>query len=329
MSLVCLFLSACGESPGRWSGTEWWAIYAALPEWEMTPVSLGALDETTRPFPAVRHVSVSPSGRIAVTQHGFPAVWVYDERGRSLGRAGRSEIMDLRGPERSRVWADRAGWLTGDRLWIAERGGDVAVFGADLRFSDVWEISEPGDAIAVTEGSRGLTALLLSEGEGGSVLKRVTRAGRATDLGSFTPADTVVACPDGSCWVASQARGDTMGVEVVQHGFVDGESASRFRVPRAPDGARSAEDAPLPPAVSRAFVDDEGRTWLGLADDDSGVAYWLILDRTGAPVGRFSVSGGQQGVAAHGGIFWTRRESEGVTWLHRYELSAPQVPPRP
>ena len=320
---ACLVSSACGAPSGRWSETDWWATYVALPEWGMKAISSGALDETTQPFPSIRRVSVSSTGRIAVVQEGIPAVWVYDGRGRSLGRVGRSEIMDLRGPNRSRVWAERAGWLPGDRLWIAERGGDVAVFNRDLAFSDLWEISDAGAPLIVTEGGGGLTALLLVADDAGLSLRRKIRAGGGTDLETVAATDTIVACPDGSCYVTVRAEGDTLGFEVVGHGLEGREGVSRFLLPRAPDGTRPTDDGPLPRAVRRLVVDGAGRTWLGLAEDDSGRAYWLILDADGAPIGRFNLTGGQEGILVHAGVFWTRREADGVTWLHRYEFSVP------
>jgi hypothetical protein len=202
------------------------------------------------------------------------------------------------------VWAERAGWLPGDRLWIAERGGDVAVFNRELDFSDLWEIPDAGDPLTVTGGGGGLTALLLAvEDNGEALLRRVTRAGDAVGLDAVSLTDTLVVCPDGSCYLTLRALGDTLGFEVARTDIGAAERTGRFRLPRAPDR--------------------DGRTWLGLAEDDSERAYWLILGPAGQPIGRFQLTGGQEGLLVRDGVFWARREVDGVTWLHRYEFSAP------
>jgi len=318
---VALASGGCGEPAGRWSGTDWWTIYAALPEWEMTPVSAGALDATTQPFPGARQVAVSSSGRIAIVQEGIPAVWVYDDRGRSLGRVGRSEIMDVRGPDRTRIWAERAGWLSGDRLWISERGGSIAIFNREMSFSDVWDVPGEGDPLVIVEGARGMSALVLGAGDGVRTLTRVHRGGAGEALAELPNSDTLVACPDGSCFVVLELAADTLGLNVTIE--TDGGRGAGFRLPRAPDGARPPPDGSPPRAANRILVDRNRRTWLGLAEDDSGRAYWLILDPSGAPIGRFDLASGQAGLLAADGVFWARREADGVTWLHRYSYRPP------
>jgi len=197
------------------------------------------------------------------------------------------------------------------------------VFSRDLAFSDLWEIPDAGAPLTVTEGEGGLTALLLLADDAGLSLRRKTRAGGGIDLEAVAAMDTIVACPDGSCYVTVRAQEDTLGFEVAGHGIAGREGPSRFRLPRAPDGTRPTDDGPLPRAVRQLVVDEAGRTWIGLAEDDSGRAYWLILGPDGAPIGRFHLTGGQEGVLAYEGVFWARREADGVTWLHRYEFSAP------
>lgn len=314
---------ACAEPPGRWSGTAWWATYAELPEIELTPVSGGALDETTRPFPAVRRVSVSAEGRIAVVQEGVPAVWVYDERGRSRGRVGRSEIMDLRGPGRTSVWARAAGWLSDESVWVAERGGSVAVFNHALAFSDVWEPSASGDPVAVFRRGGGLVALARSADGSGSVLRSVTRTGLVREVAAAAPGDTLVPCADGTCFVALEARPGDPGYDVTLRSIGGPEEGPPFALPAAPDGAREDEVAPLPRPVRDLLVDDERRVWVGLVLDGSDRAYWLILDPSGAPIGRFHLTGGQRGILVEDGVFWARRDGDGVTWLHRYAVGFP------
>ncbi len=232
--------------------------------------------------------------------------------------------MDPRGPNRSRVWAERAGWLPGDRLWVAERGGDVAIFNRELEFSDLWEIPDVGDPLTVTEEGGRLTALLLAiADEGESSLRRVMRAGEGARLDVVSAADTLIVCPDGSCYLTLRVLGDTLGFEVARYDIGAGERTGRFRLPRAPEDTRVADDGPLPRAVRRFLADGEGRTWLGLAEDGSERAYWLILGPAGKPIGRFQLTGGQEGVLVRDGVFWATRAADGVTWLHRYEFSSP------
>jgi len=322
--VVIASLCACADAPGRWSGTEWWAEYAALPELRLQPISAGALDETTQPFPAARRVAVSSEGRIAVVQEGIPAVWVYDARGRPLGRGGRSEIMDARGPGRTRVWATRAGWLPEAHLWVAERGGSVAVFNADLAFSDVWDPPGDGDPVAVSRPRGRLVALVLSRDTAGIRLGRVTRGGATEAIADVAAGDTLVVCPGGGCFVTVAADSDSTGYEVSRQSIGGGADVARYTLPPAPVGAREGDEGALLPRPARdVLADDDGRVWLGLAADGSEWAYWLVLDPSGAPIGRFQLAAGDRGVLADDGVLWTRRDAEGVTWLHRYSVALP------
>lgn len=75
------------------------------------------------------------------------------------------------------------------------------------------------------------------------------------------------------------------------------------------------------PPVTRLLAGGDGTTWLGQADDGSGEAEWLVLDRSGETIGSIRLPVASRVVAAREAECWIVETDElGIPYVVKYDI---------
>ena len=205
-----------------------------------------------------------------------------------------------------------AGGAVQDTLAVLSREGEIAEITAGLRPNAISFLSTPlpqGDLIDLTpDGAEAVVVNRRSWNGSGTPEFRVTRFSASGD----TVFDQSIAYRPRS--VPEDFFDDRIQNMQASNSVVD--RAAHARAVR-----QFFETRRYFPPVTRLLAGGDGTTWLGQADDGSGEAEWLVLDASGASIGRVRLPTTSRVSAANRTEVWVvEQDALDIPYVVRYEI---------
>ncbi len=199
-----------------------------------------------------------------------------------------------------------------DTLAVLSREGEIAEITAGLQSNSIMFLSTPlpqGDLIDLApDGAAAVVVNRRSWNGAGTPEFQVTRLSAAGD----TVFDRSVAYRPRS--VPEDFFDDRIQNMLTSNSVVD-------RAAHAGAVREFFETRRYFPPVTRLLAGGDGTTWLGQADDGSGEAEWLVLDRSGATIGRVRLPAASRVVSATETECWIVETDEmDISYVVKYEI---------